>query len=116
VEGQIVGGVVQGIGQILREKLHYDPSGYPQTRAMMDYVLPGCGDLPVDFQITHMETPTRFNPFGMRGAGEGGCTGAHAAIGTAVADALRDYDIAVDGSGPFTPTWIIEALNRPRHT
>ncbi len=115
VEGQIVGGVVQGIGQILREKLHYDPSGYPQTRAMMDYVLPGCGDLPTDFRITHMETPTRFNPFGMRGAGEGGCTGAHAAIGTAVADALRDYDIAVDGSGPFTPTWIMEALNRPRH-
>jgi aerobic carbon-monoxide dehydrogenase large subunit len=114
VEGQIVGGVVQGIGQILREKLLYDPRGYLQTRAIMDYVLPGCGDLPPDFRITHMETPTRFNPFGMRGAGEGGCTGAHAAIGTAVADALRDYDIAVDGSGPFTPTWIMDALDRPR--
>jgi len=48
-----------------------------------------------------METPTRFNPFGMRGAGEGGCTGAHAAVANAEADALRDYDVAREGSGPF---------------
>jgi carbon-monoxide dehydrogenase large subunit len=60
-----------------------------------------------------METPTRFNPFGMRGAGEGGCTGAHAAVANAVADALRDYDVAREGSGPFNPTWVMDALNRP---
>jgi aerobic carbon-monoxide dehydrogenase large subunit len=113
VEGQIVGGVVQGIGAVLREQVVYDSDGRLQTRALMDYVLPGASDVPADFKLWHMETPTSFNPFGMRGVGEGGSIGAHAAVANAVADALRDYDVAVDGSGPFTPTWIMEALNRP---
>jgi carbon-monoxide dehydrogenase large subunit len=112
VEGQIVGGVVQGIGEVLREKIVYDSDGNLQTRAMMDYVLPGASDVPAEFKLWHMETPTSFNPFGMRGVGEGGTIGAHAAVANAVADALRDYDVAVDGSGPFTPTWVMEALNR----
>jgi carbon-monoxide dehydrogenase large subunit len=113
VEGQIVGGVVQGIGAVLRERLVYDAAGQLQTRALMDYVLPGASDVPADFKLWHMETPTSFNPFGMRGVGEGGTIGAHAAMANAVADALRDYDVAVDGSGPFTPTWMMEALSRP---
>jgi len=113
VEGQIVGGVVQGIGAVLRENVVYDSEGHLQTRALMDYVLPGASDAPADFKLWHMETPTSFNPFGMRGVGEGGSIGAHAAVANAVADALRDYDVAVDGSGPFTPTWIMEALSRP---
>jgi CO/xanthine dehydrogenase Mo-binding subunit len=79
----------------------------------MDYVLPGLGDLPDDFRLSHMETPTRFNLFGMRDAGEGGCTGAHAAVASAVADALREYKIGMDGSSPFTPTWVVDALSRP---
>ena len=114
VEGQIVGGVVQGIGEVLRERLVYDSAGDLKTRAMMDYVLPGPSDTPADFRLWHMETPTSFNPFGIRGVGEGGTIGAHGAIANAVADALRDYDIAVDGSGPFTPTWVMETLQRPR--
>jgi aerobic carbon-monoxide dehydrogenase large subunit len=112
VEGQIVGGVVQGIGAVLREQVVYDSEGHLQTRAMMDYVLPGASDVPADFRLWHMETPTSLNPFGMRGVGEGGTIGAHAAMANAVADALRDYDVAVDESGPFTPRWIMEALNR----
>ncbi len=114
VEGQIVGGVVQGIGEVLRERLVYDSAGDLKTRAMMDYVLPGPCDAPADFRLWHMETPTSFNPFGMRGVGEGGTIGAHGAIANAVADALRDYEIAVEGSGPFTPTWVTETLQRPR--
>jgi carbon-monoxide dehydrogenase large subunit len=110
VEGQIVGGVVQGIGEVLREQLAYASDGQLKTRAMMDYVLPGANDCPAEFKLWHMETPTSFNPFGMRGVGEGGTIGSHAAIANAVADALRDYGVAVDGSGPFTPTWIMEAL------
>jgi carbon-monoxide dehydrogenase large subunit len=113
VEGQIVGGVVQGIGAVLREKIVYDKDGQLQTRALMDYVLPGASDTPEDFKLWHMETPTSFNPFGMRGVGEGGTIGAHAAMANAMADALRDYNVAVDGSGPFTPSWIMEALSRP---
>ncbi|MGD0965572.1 MAG: xanthine dehydrogenase family protein molybdopterin-binding subunit [Candidatus Acidiferrales bacterium] len=113
VEGQIVGGVVQGIGAVLRERLVYGSQGDLQTGAMMDYVLPAASDVPADFRLWHMETPTSFNPFGMRGVGEGGSIGAHAAVANAVADALRDYDVAVDGSGPFTPAWIMEAVSRP---
>jgi carbon-monoxide dehydrogenase large subunit len=113
VEGQIVGGVVQGIGAVLREQLVYDANGRLQTNAMMDYVLPGASDVPADFKLWHMETPTSFNPFGMRGVGEGGSIGAHAAMANAVVDALRDYDVAVDGSGPFTPSWIMEVLSKP---
>jgi carbon-monoxide dehydrogenase large subunit len=113
VEGQIVGGVVQGVGAVLREQVLYDSDGRLQTRVLMDYVLPGASDVPADFKLWHMETPTSFNPFGMRGVGEGGNIGAHAAVANAVADALRDYDVAVDGSEPFTPSWIMEALSRP---
>ena len=60
-----------------------------------------------------METPTRFNPFGRRGIGNGETIGAHAVMANAVVNALRDFDVAVDGSGPFTPTWIMEVLSRP---
>jgi carbon-monoxide dehydrogenase large subunit len=114
VEGQIVGGTVQGIGAVLRENVVYDPAGNLQTRALMDYVLPGPSDAPPDFRLWHMETPTSFNPFGIRGVGEGGSIGAHGAVANAVADALRDYDVAVDGSGPFTPSWIMDALSKPK--
>jgi carbon-monoxide dehydrogenase large subunit len=116
VEGQIVGGVVQGIGAVLRERIVYDSEGQLQTRAMMDYVLPGACDAPGDFRLWHMETPTSLNPFGMRGVGEGGTIGAHAAMANAVADALRDYDIDVNESGPFNPTWVMEALNKSRRS
>jgi aerobic carbon-monoxide dehydrogenase large subunit len=116
VEGQIVGGVVQGIGAVLREKVVYDSEGRLQTRAMMDYVLPGASDAPKEFKLAHMETPTGFNPFGMRGIGEGGTIGAHGAMASAVMDALRDYHIDVDGSGPYAPSWIMKALSRPRST
>ena len=81
---------------------------------MMDYVLPGACDAPTEFKLAHMETPTSFNPFGMRGIGEGGTIGAHGALASAVTDALRDYHIAADGSGPYTPSWIMEALSRAR--
>ena len=97
----------------MREQVVYDTDGYLQTRALMDYALPEASDVPEDFKLWHMETPTNFNPFGMRGVGEGGTIGAHAAVANAVADALRDYNVAVDASGPFTPNWIIEALSRP---
>jgi carbon-monoxide dehydrogenase large subunit len=113
VEGQIVGGVVQGIGEVLRENMVYDSEGRLQTRALMDYVLPGVSDAPPDFRLWHMETPTSVNPFGIRGVGEGGTIGAHGAVANAVADALRDFDVAVDGSGPFTPNWVLDALSRP---
>ncbi len=103
----------RGLARCCANSMVYDADGYLQSRAIMDYVLPGALDVPADFRLWHMETPTSLNPFGMRGVGEGGSIGAHAAVANAVADALRDYDVLVDGSGPFSPTWILEALNRP---
>lgn len=110
VEGQIVGGLIQGLGGILREKLPYDVEGRPMARSMGDYVVPGVDDLPFDIELLHLETPTSHNPLGMRGVGEGGATGAYAAVANAIADALRGHGDCVDGSGPYTPARIWAAL------
>jgi aerobic carbon-monoxide dehydrogenase large subunit len=114
VEGQIVGGVVQGLGGILREHLAYADSGRLKPGQLMDYVLPGAGDLPVDFRISHIETPSSFAPHDVRGVGEGGVTGCHGAIATAVADALRHLGVAVAGSGPYLPSSLLAAAVSPR--
>jgi hypothetical protein len=106
VEGQIVGGVVQGLGGMLREHLQYDENGRLNARGLMDYVLPGIGDLPQDFRILHMETPSTIAQFGVRGVGEGGVTGCYGAIATAVADALRTTGANIRGSGPYLPAML----------
>jgi carbon-monoxide dehydrogenase large subunit len=111
VEGQIVGGVVQGLGGMLREHLEYSECGKLNARGLMDYVLPGISDLPQDFRILHMETPSTIAQFGVRGVGEGGVTGCYGAIATAVADALRATGADIRGSGPYLPAQLY-ALTR----
>jgi carbon-monoxide dehydrogenase large subunit len=111
VEGQIVGGVVQGLGGILREHLAYDKGGRLLTTRLMDYVLPGVTDLPVDFRLSHLETPSSFAPNNVRGVGEGGVTGCLAAIATGVADALRSSGVRNPGYGPFLPHHILRMLS-----
>src|ERR1700749_4472076 len=75
VEGQIVGGIVQGLGGMLRESLPYDAVGKPACHGLMDYVLPGISDMPRDLRIHHLEIPSSLAQFGVRGVGEGGVTG-----------------------------------------
>jgi carbon-monoxide dehydrogenase large subunit len=104
VEGQIVGGVVQGLGGMLRESLIYDNEGKPVCRSLMDYVLPGISDMPKDLRIHHMETPSSLAQFGVRGVGEGGVTGCYGAIATAVADALDLTGKHFNNSGPYLPS------------
>jgi carbon-monoxide dehydrogenase large subunit len=88
VEGQIVGGVAQGVGGALLEELAYDESGQLASASFMDYLLPTAVEVPpVDVLVTE-DAPTPRNPLGAKGAGEGGAAAAGAAVANAVADAL----------------------------
>jgi carbon-monoxide dehydrogenase large subunit len=111
VEGQIVGGVIQGLGGVLREHLRYDDKGRLLTSRLMDYVLPGASDVPSDFRLSHIETPSSFAQFNVRGVGEGGVTGCHGAIATAVSDALASRGVAINGSGPYTPSVLFDLID-----
>ena len=117
VDGQIMGGVVQGLGTALFEALQYDADGLPLVRGFGDYVLPTAATAP-RFELRHLETPSPLNPLGMKGAGEAGCTGAAAAIVNAIADALADALAASgavpSGGGPFSPTAIRKLLRNVR--
>ena len=113
VDGQIMGGVLQGLGGCLFEAIQYDESGVPISKGYMDYILPTAATAP-RFILRHIETPSPLNPLGMKGAGEAGCSGAVGAIANAVADALGPEVKLPAGSGPFTPTLIREALRNAR--
>jgi carbon-monoxide dehydrogenase large subunit len=94
VDGQIHGAVAQGIGEALYEALAYDGDGQLLTATLMDYALPVASSVP-SFVIAHLETPSPLTPGGVKGMGEGGTIGAPAAIANAIADALRDLDVAI---------------------
>ena len=89
VEGQVHGGLGQGIGQALMENVVYDHDGGGQliTGSFADYCMPRADDLP-SFNLTFIETPAPSNPLGVKGGSESGTIGAPAAIGNAVVDAL----------------------------
>jgi len=86
VEGQISGGVVQGIGAVIHEGFVYDEAGNPLTTTFLDYLIPTTTDIPV-LEIGHMETPAS-GPGGYKGVGEGGAIGAVPAVRNAISDAL----------------------------
>ena len=109
LEGQIMGGVAQGLGQALLEEAVYDPeTGQLQTATFMDYAMPRADALPgIDFR--YREVPSPRNPLGVKGAGEAGTIGAPAALVNAVIDALSPYGIA-HLDMPLTPLKIWQAL------
>ena len=94
VEGQIFGGVVQGIGGVLLEDFVYDDDGTPLTTTFMDYLLPTTTEVP-EIEVGHIESDSSTNPGGFKGLGEGGAIGSHAAVANAVADALAPLGIHV---------------------
>jgi carbon-monoxide dehydrogenase large subunit/6-hydroxypseudooxynicotine dehydrogenase subunit gamma len=103
VEGQIVGGLGQGIGGALLEELAYDASGQLVSGSFMDYLLPTAMEVPpVDVQITE-DAPTPYGPLGAKGAGEGGTAAAGAAIANAVSDALEVEAVEL----PLTPERVL---------
>lgn len=107
VEGQVHGGVAQGIGQAILENCAYDPeSGQLLSGSFMDYCMPRADDLP-NFIVGMTQTPCTTNPLGIKGCGEAGAIGAPAAIVNAVTDALGIRDIAM----PVTPERVWRAIN-----
>jgi aerobic carbon-monoxide dehydrogenase large subunit len=88
VDGQVRGGVVQGIGSAMLEHFVYDEECQPLTVTFADYLMPLAPDIP-DIEVHHIETPTPLTPLGAKGLGEGGAIGPAAAIANAVADALQ---------------------------
>jgi CO/xanthine dehydrogenase Mo-binding subunit len=95
VAGQLQGGLAQGIGGALLEELVYDDQGQLLSGSLMDYLLPTSLDVP-DAQLAIVESaPTPLNPLGVKGAGEGGCTGAGGCVANAVSDALAHLGIEV---------------------
>ncbi|MCF2869931.1 xanthine dehydrogenase family protein molybdopterin-binding subunit [Octadecabacter sp. G9-8] len=111
VEGQIHGGVVQGIGQALSERVVYDEDGQLLTASFMDYGMPRADDVPMMYFDTEA-TESLYNPMGMKGCGEAGTVGALAAITNAVQDALWDRGIR-EVQMPFTPhrVWMMLQKN-----
>ena len=92
VEGQVQGGVAQGIGQALLEQAVYDSSGQLLSGSFMDYTMPRADDLP-NFDVSTENTMCTHNPLGVKGCGEVGAIGSPPAVINAVVDALRDYGV-----------------------
>jgi len=94
VDGQIHGGVMQGIGQALMERCVYDETGQLLTASFVDYAMPRALDLPSEFRAVTLENwPSPLNPLGAKGAGENGAVGTPPAVVGAVVDALRPYGV-----------------------
>ncbi|WP_230980521.1 xanthine dehydrogenase family protein molybdopterin-binding subunit [Oryzicola mucosus] len=109
VNGQIVGGVVQGIGQIMSEQIVYSEDGQVLTGSFMDYGMPRADDVPTINVLSH-GVPTTTNPLGVKGAGEAGTVGALAAVSSAIKDALRSRGVDTFEM-PATPMRVWNALN-----
>jgi carbon-monoxide dehydrogenase large subunit len=109
-EGQIVGGAVQGVGGALLEELVYDAQGQLLASSLLDYALPRARDVP-NFEMVHLQIPTPLNPLGIKGLGEGGAVGSHAAVANAVADALLGLPGGVRvTTTPLTPAAIARLM------
>jgi aerobic carbon-monoxide dehydrogenase large subunit len=92
LKGQIVGGVAQGVGQILMEDIHFDEGGQLVTGSFMDYAMPRATDMSA-VEVKSNPVPTATNPLGVKGAGEAGCVGAMPAVANAIVDALSHLGV-----------------------
>jgi carbon-monoxide dehydrogenase large subunit len=108
VEGQLHGGIAQGIGAALGEELRYDDGGQLVTGTLVEYPLPRADQVPA-MEVAHLDFPSVVNPLGIKGVGESGIIAPAAAIANAVEDALADYAVEVDRV-PLTPARVFELL------
>jgi carbon-monoxide dehydrogenase large subunit len=109
LKGQIVGGVAQGVGQILMEDIQFDSDGQILTGSFMDYAMPRATDISA-VEVKSNPVPTRTNPLGVKGAGEAGCVGAMPAVANALVDALSHLGIR-HVEMPATPERLWRAIN-----
>jgi carbon-monoxide dehydrogenase large subunit len=112
VEGQMLGGAAQGIGTALYEESAYDANGQPLASTFADYLLPGATEIPA-MRIFHLETPSPYTAFGMKGMGEGGAIAPPAAIFNAVNDALRGLGVELTET-PLSPKRLLAAIDRAK--
>ncbi len=113
VEGQVRGGVAQGIGGALYEEFVYDELGQLLTGTFLDYLLPSSGEVPSIRQV-HLETPSPLNPLGLKGIGEGGAIAPPVAVANAVADALRPLGGIEISETPVTPERVLALIRGHR--
>jgi len=108
VDGQIMGGVAQGIGTALYEEVPFDAEGQPLASTFADYLVPGFPEVP-PVRILHMMTPSPLTEFGQKGIGEGGGIAPPAAICNAINDALKPLGAVVTDT-PMTPKRVFAAI------
>ena len=113
VDGQIYGGLAQGIGTALYEEMNFDASGQPLASTFADYLLPGPTEVPAP-RLGHMETLAPYTQFGVKGLGEGGAIAPPGAIGNAVNDALKSFGVELLHS-PMTPRRVLEAIEEAKN-
>jgi CO/xanthine dehydrogenase Mo-binding subunit len=94
VEGQIRGGVAQGIGGGFYERIVYDEDGQPLTTSYMDFLMATALEVP-SIEIGHLETPSPLNPLGIKGVGEAGAIPGPALLAEAIEDALAPFDVRI---------------------
>jgi aerobic carbon-monoxide dehydrogenase large subunit len=112
VEGQVHGGVAQGVGGALFEEMAYDAGGQLLTGTLMDYLVPSATDLPL-IETVHLEYPSPRNPLGMKGLGEGGAISPPAAIANAIDDALAPLGVRITET-PASPARVLQAIETAR--
>jgi carbon-monoxide dehydrogenase large subunit len=112
VDGQVQGGIAQGIGTALYEEIPYDEQGQPLATTFADYMVPCAPEIPA-VRIVHLVHPALATEYGVKGLGEGGAIAPPAAIANAVADAFRDIGASFNET-PLTPRRVSEAVDRAR--
>lgn len=112
VDGQVQGGIAQGIGTALYEEIPFDEAGQPLATTFADYMMPCAPEIPM-VRIAHMETPALATEYGVKGVGEGGAIAPPAAIANAIADALRAIKAECNET-PMTPRRVSEAVAKAR--
>ncbi|HEX4834708.1 MAG TPA: xanthine dehydrogenase family protein molybdopterin-binding subunit [bacterium] len=114
LDGQIHGGVAQGLGGVFWEKLAYDAQAQPLSTTFMDYLVPTAAEVP-SFEIEHVETPSPLNPLGVKGAGEAGVIPVAAAVAQAIEDALAPFGVRITEM-PLSPNRLRQLLAEVRRT
>ncbi len=112
VEGQVIGGTVQGLGGALFEELVFDPEGRQLTASLTDYLMPTAADVP-DIALVHQEFPSPLNPLGVKGLGEGGAISPPVVLANAVCDALKPFGIEIN-STPLKAEHVVMAVRNAR--
>ena len=111
VEGQVHGGIAQGLGGALYERLEFEPNGNLANANFVDFLMPYATEIP-NIEVLHLETPSPLNPLGVKGVGEAGCIAVGSVVASGVEDALKPLGAGKFHHVPITPSMIQTALDR----